>query len=116
MARITVDELRLLINRKEDPLIVDLRPRLHLAGDARSIPGAHSIELGEIELQLAQLPKDREIVFFLRLPERGLRGVGRQDADRPRICAACDRFSEDRGLDRRRLRAAAACTVLGSSS
>ena len=68
MARITVDELRALIERNEDPAIVDLRPRSHLERDARSIPGARLIELAQIERQLALLPRDREIVFFCDCP------------------------------------------------
>ena len=68
MARITVDELRKLIEGKQDPVIVDLRGRSDLARDARSIPGARAIDLAEVDRQLAQFPKDREIVFFCNCP------------------------------------------------
>ena len=68
MARITVDELRGLIERKQDPLIVDLRVASDRALDGRSIPGARAMELSEVDRQLAQFPRDREIVFFCNCP------------------------------------------------
>jgi len=68
MARITVDELRGLIERKADPVIVDLRVRSDRMLDGGSIPGARAMELGEVERNLAQFPKDREIVFFCNCP------------------------------------------------
>jgi membrane protein DedA with SNARE-associated domain/rhodanese-related sulfurtransferase len=67
MARITVDELRGLIERKEDPLIVDLRVAAEPARDG-SIPGARAMELSEVDRHLAQFPKDREIIFFCNCP------------------------------------------------
>jgi membrane protein DedA with SNARE-associated domain/rhodanese-related sulfurtransferase len=68
MARITVDELHRLIEGKEKPVIVDLRVGADRERDARSIPGAMAMELGGIDRQLEQFPKDREIVFFCNCP------------------------------------------------
>jgi len=68
MARITVGDLRALLDRDEPPLIVDLRPSSHVARDPRSIPGALPMELAEVEVSLARFPKDREIVFFCDCP------------------------------------------------
>ena len=68
MARITADELRGLIERKLDPVIVDLRVKSDREHDGRSIPGARAMELSEVDRQLAQFPKDREIVFFCNCP------------------------------------------------
>ena len=68
MARITADELRDLIERKLDPVIVDLRVKSDRELDARSIPGARAMELADIDRQLAQFPKDREIVFYCNCP------------------------------------------------
>jgi len=68
MARITADELRDLIERKLDPVIVDLRVQSDRERDSRSIPGARAMDLSEVDRHLAQLPKDREIVFFCNCP------------------------------------------------
>jgi len=68
MARITADELRGLIERKLDPVIVDLRVRSDRERDARSIPGARAMDLADVDRQLAQFPKDREIIFFCDCP------------------------------------------------
>jgi membrane protein DedA with SNARE-associated domain/rhodanese-related sulfurtransferase len=68
MARITADDLRALIERNDNPVIVDLRPRTHLERDPRSIPGAVPMDLAEVERQLAKFPKDLEIVFFCDCP------------------------------------------------
>jgi len=68
MARITVQELRDVIGRKENPVIVDLRPHAERTQHGRSIPGARPIDLAEVDRQLAQFPKDREIVFFCSCP------------------------------------------------
>ena len=67
-ARITVDELRGLIERKQDPLIVDLRVASDRARDGGSIPGARAMELSDVDRELSQFPKDREIVFFCNCP------------------------------------------------
>ena len=68
MARITVDELHALMDRKEEPVVVDLRPVSDRTSDGRSIPGARAIDLAEIDRQLGQFPKDRDIVFFCSCP------------------------------------------------
>ena len=68
MARITADELRGLIERKLDPVIVDLRVQSDRERDGRSIPGARAMDLADVDRQLGQFPKDREIVFFCNCP------------------------------------------------
>ena len=68
MARITADELRSLIERKLDPVIVDLRVQSDRERDGRSIPGARPMDLADVDRQLGQFPKDREIVFFCNCP------------------------------------------------
>jgi membrane protein DedA with SNARE-associated domain/rhodanese-related sulfurtransferase len=68
MARITVDELRSLIERKQNPVIVDLRVASDRARDGGSIPGARPMELSDVDRQLKEFPKDREIVFFCNCP------------------------------------------------
>lgn len=68
MARITADELRGLIERKLEPVIVDLRVQSDRERDGRSIPGARAMDLAEVDRQLGQFPRDREIVFFCNCP------------------------------------------------
>lgn len=68
MARITVDELRALMDRKEEPVVVDLRAPSDRSSDGRSIPGARAIDLASIDRHLGEFPKGREIVFFCSCP------------------------------------------------
>ena len=68
MARITAGELRGLIQRKLEPVIVDLRVQSDRERDGRSIPGARAMDLADVDRQLGQFPKDREIVFYCNCP------------------------------------------------
>jgi membrane protein DedA with SNARE-associated domain len=63
-ARITVDELRGLMQREPPPVIVDVRTDLSRRFDPRRIPGATTLELREIQERLAGIPTDREIVLY----------------------------------------------------
>lgn len=87
-ARIGVDELYEMMNRGEDPLVLDVRSRTHRALDGRSIPGARTVDLDNLESTLAQIPRDREVVVYCACPneasavkvaillrERGIRRV-----------------------------------------
>ena len=64
MARISVAELRSLIDAGRAPVIVDVRNRAAVQGDPRRIPGAVRLVLEEIDSSIAQLPLDREIVLY----------------------------------------------------
>jgi len=68
MARITVEELKSLMEAQPQPLVVDLRGAAERLGDDRSIPGARAISLAEIERRVGDFPKDREIVFYCNCP------------------------------------------------
>ena len=68
LARITVEELRGLHERGKRPVVVDVRSAVARKADARSIPGALTIDPGEIEARLGELPRDREIVFYCSCP------------------------------------------------
>jgi membrane protein DedA with SNARE-associated domain/rhodanese-related sulfurtransferase len=68
MARITVEELKSLMEAQPQPLVVDLRGAAERLGDDRSIPGARAISLAEIERRVADFPKDSEIVFYCNCP------------------------------------------------
>ena len=62
LARITVHELRDLMDRDEAPVIVDVRTeRAHQGGH---IPGALRMALEELDDKLTHLTRDREIVLY----------------------------------------------------
>jgi membrane protein DedA with SNARE-associated domain/rhodanese-related sulfurtransferase len=68
LARITVGELRDLIERGKRPVVVDVRSEVARNADARFIPGAIIIGVGDIEARLRDLPRDRDIVFYCSCP------------------------------------------------
>jgi membrane protein DedA with SNARE-associated domain len=64
MSRITAVELRDLIERGENPLIVDLRHALDALPDPRVIPGAVRLTPDELSARQHQIPRDREIILY----------------------------------------------------
>ena len=64
MARVSPAELREMIAQRRDPLILDVRTRGAFLADPRRIPGARTLEFGQIEQKLSELPTDREIVLY----------------------------------------------------
>jgi len=68
MARITVDELRLKLDKGENPFILDLRSDLELQQDPAVIQGAIHAALDEIETRHHEFPRDRDIVVYCSCP------------------------------------------------
>lgn len=68
IARVTVDELREHMRRDSPPLVVDVRSASSRGVDPRFIPGALAMEVDEIERRLAELPRDRDLVFYCNCP------------------------------------------------
>jgi len=64
MARITVDELRNLMQDGQQPVVLDVRTSGARARDPRRLPGAEVLEASEIDHRLAELPRDREIILY----------------------------------------------------
>ena len=64
MARIRVHDLRNLMDAGEAPVVVDVRSRAARQRDPRRIPGARTIDLEDLDAQIALLPADREIVLY----------------------------------------------------
>lgn len=64
LARITVDELKRLLDAGEAPQIVDVRNRSAPLHDPRRIPGALRMTIDEIDAKLGELPRNREIVLY----------------------------------------------------
>jgi membrane protein DedA with SNARE-associated domain/rhodanese-related sulfurtransferase len=66
LARISVEELRRLIDSGQQPAIVDVRTTRSYA--AQHIPGALRMTLEEVDRRLAALPRDGEIVLYCTCP------------------------------------------------
>ena len=66
--RIAVDELNEMMNRGEEPLVLDVRSRTHRELDGRRIPGARGVDLDDLERTLAEIPRDREVVVYCACP------------------------------------------------
>jgi membrane protein DedA with SNARE-associated domain len=64
LARISVAELKRLMDSGNPPQILDVRNRSANLHDPRRIPGALKMTVDEIELRLSELPRDREIVAY----------------------------------------------------
>ena len=72
MARIDVADLRALLDGGHAPVIIDVRSDGGRAVDARRIPGAMAVALGDVEARVAELRAlagaDREIVLYCNCP------------------------------------------------
>jgi membrane protein DedA with SNARE-associated domain/rhodanese-related sulfurtransferase len=68
LARITVEELRSLMERGKQPVVVDVRSAVARKVDGRLIPGALTMDASEIDARLRELPKDRDIIFYCTCP------------------------------------------------
>ena len=66
--RISVDELYGMMNRGDDPIVLDVRSRAHRELDRRRIPGARGVDLDDLELTLAEIPRDRDVVVYCACP------------------------------------------------
>jgi membrane protein DedA with SNARE-associated domain len=62
--RISVGDLRILMDAGEDPVIVDVRAPGHRKSDPRRIPGAIGLDMSELERITPELPTDREIIVY----------------------------------------------------
>jgi rhodanese-related sulfurtransferase/biotin operon repressor len=61
---LTKEELAKRIRRKDDLLVLDVRPEQEYA--AGHVPGAVSIPVAELRRRIKELPKNREIVAYCR--------------------------------------------------
>ncbi len=68
LARITVDELRKLMDEGKPPVVVDVRTPSVRALDGRYIPGALAMDLAEVRNRSDDFPPQREIVFYCTCP------------------------------------------------
>jgi len=68
MARITVAELREMLDGGKSPLIFDLRSSEAVEEDPAMIQGAIHVTMEDIENQLKELPRDRDIIVYCSCP------------------------------------------------
>lgn len=64
MSRITVEDLRDLIDRGANPFIVDLRHAVDVLTDARVIPGAVRLAPDELSARYREIPRDRDVILY----------------------------------------------------
>jgi membrane protein DedA with SNARE-associated domain/rhodanese-related sulfurtransferase len=67
-ARIGVAELKEMMGRGEAPILLDVRSRTHRKLDGRMLPGARAVDLDDLELALAQIPADGDVVVYCACP------------------------------------------------
>ena len=63
-ARITVDELREMMQATEPPVVVDVRSATVRQLDPRHIPGAVPVNLDDAAAALPGIPPDRDVVVY----------------------------------------------------
>ena len=68
IARITVDELKQMLEAGHEPVIVDLRQSLEIEVDPYTIPGAVRMAVEELERRHHEIPRDRDVVLFCACP------------------------------------------------
>ena len=68
MARITVSELREMLDAGQAPLIVDLRSAAAVQEDPLLIQGAVHLGAEDIDSRMSTFPRDREIVVYCSCP------------------------------------------------
>ncbi|MEO7151635.1 MAG: DedA family protein/thiosulfate sulfurtransferase GlpE [Burkholderiaceae bacterium] len=66
--RVTVDELRALLETEPAPIVIDVRSPASVGLDPRRVPGARSIDLHDIAAHARELPADRSVVLYCNCP------------------------------------------------
>lgn len=68
MARMTVDELKGMMDNGHDVFVVDLRGALDHEADPFTIPGALRMTAEEIEKRHSDIPRHRDVILFCACP------------------------------------------------
>lgn len=64
LARISVEELRRMMDDGKEPVVMDVRTRSARRFDPRRISGALQLDVEELDEKIATLPRDREIILY----------------------------------------------------
>ncbi|HEX3904043.1 MAG TPA: DedA family protein/thiosulfate sulfurtransferase GlpE [Polyangia bacterium] len=68
MARISVDELKRLIDLGAKPVVFDVRSVTARARDSQRIPGAIAFDPSQVDAAVAELPDEREVILYCNCP------------------------------------------------
>ena len=68
MARISVDELKRLIDGGANPVVFDVRTTIARERDPQRIPGAIAFDLSQVDAVVAELPDEREVILYCNCP------------------------------------------------
>ncbi len=68
MPRLTVDQLRAMLDAGAMPTVVDVRSATSVRLDPRRVPGAIAIELRDIGRRAGELPKEVTVVLYCNCP------------------------------------------------
>jgi membrane protein DedA with SNARE-associated domain/rhodanese-related sulfurtransferase len=68
MARISVNELRRLIDVGANPVVFDVRAATAREREPQRIPGAVAFELSQVDAVVAELPDEREVILYCNCP------------------------------------------------
>jgi membrane protein DedA with SNARE-associated domain/rhodanese-related sulfurtransferase len=83
MARISVDELKRLIDVGANPVVFDVRTTTARQRDPQRIPGAIAFDLSQVDVVVAQLPNEREVILYCNCPsEASAARIARRLMDR----------------------------------
>ncbi len=64
IARIMPEQLKVMMDRRDEVFVVDLRHAIDREDEPRTIPGALRLPAEELEQRVDELPLDRELVLF----------------------------------------------------
>jgi rhodanese-related sulfurtransferase len=68
MARISVAELKRLIDVGANPVVFDVRTATARERDPQRIPGAIALDLSQVDAVVPELPDEREVVLYCNCP------------------------------------------------
>ena len=68
MARISVNELKGLIDLGAKPVVFDVRSATAREREPQRIPGAVAFELSQVDTVVAELPDEREVILYCNCP------------------------------------------------
>jgi len=64
MARISVEELRRLMDEGKSPIVLDVRTRAGRIRDPRRIKGAAVLDVDNLDAELNALARNQEIILY----------------------------------------------------
>ena len=68
MARISVGELKRLIDVGANPVLFDVRTDSSRARDPQRIPGAIAFDVSQVDAVVATLSREREVILYCNCP------------------------------------------------